>query len=71
LKKVHDKGGICIVPPPRGAAYKGSAETGWEKERDDAIAAIHGFGGDNIGRRLWKVCEASSSRYLSFNSEPL
>jgi hypothetical protein len=35
------------VPPPKGAAYKGTVETGWEKERDDAIAAIHGFGGQS------------------------
>jgi hypothetical protein len=31
-KKVHEKGGICIVPPPRDATYKGALE-GWERER--------------------------------------
>ena len=55
-KKVHDKGGACIVPPPRNAAYKGKEDEDWEIERDDAIAAIHGFGGDDVGRRLWKKC---------------
>lgn len=64
-KKVHDKGGICIVPPPRDAAYRGSAEMGWEKERDDAISAIHGFGGDDIGRRLWKICSGYHERSLA------
>lgn len=54
-KKVHEKEGICIVPPPRDAAYKGTDES-WEKERDDAIAAIYEFGGDDGGRRLWKMC---------------
>jgi len=63
-KKVHDKGGACIVPPPRGAAYKGKEEVGWEKERDDAIAAIHGFGGDEIGRKLWKICSGYHERSL-------
>jgi hypothetical protein len=29
-KKVHEKGGTCIVPPPRGATYKG-ASNGWNK----------------------------------------
>ena len=63
-KKVHDKGGICIVAPPRDAAYKGIAEIGWEKERDEAIAAIHGFGGDEIGRKLWKICSGYHERSL-------
>jgi transposase len=64
-KKVHDKGGTCIVPPPRDAAYKGTIQTGWEKERDDAIAAIHGFGGDDAGRRLWKMCSGYYERSLA------
>ena len=44
------------MPPSKGSRYKGRAEAGWEKERDAAIAGIHGFGGDEIGRRLWKAC---------------
>lgn len=63
-KKVHDKGGVCIVPPPRDAAYKGEVEEAWEKERDGAIAAIQGFGGDEIGRRLWKICSGYHERSL-------
>jgi len=63
-KKVRDKGGICIVPPPRDATYKGTVEIGWEKERDAAIAAIHGFGGNEIGRRLWKICSGYHERSL-------
>lgn len=62
-KKVHDKGGVCIVPPPRDATYKGTEED-WEKERDDAIAAIQGFGGDDIGRKIWKVCSGYYERSL-------
>jgi hypothetical protein len=64
-KKVHDRGGACIVPPPRDAAYKGRIEVDWEKERDDAIAAIHGFGGDEMGRRLWKICSGYHERSLA------
>lgn len=63
-KKVHDKGGVCIVPPPRDATYKGKKEVGWEEERDDAIAAIHGFGGDERGRKLWKICSGYHERSL-------
>lgn len=63
-KKVHSKGGTCIVPPPRGAAYKGMRGAEWEQERDVAIAAIHGFGGDDEGRRLWKICSGYHERSL-------
>jgi hypothetical protein len=52
------------VPPPRDAAYKGTIQTGWEKERDDAIAAIHGFGWDDARRRLWKMCSGYYERSL-------
>ena len=64
-KKVYDKGGASIVPPSRDAAYKGKAKVGWEKERDDAIAAIHGFGGDDMGRKLWKICSGYHERSLA------
>jgi hypothetical protein len=64
-KKVHEKGGVCIVPPPRDATYKGTVEVAWEKERDEAIAIIHGFGGDEVGRRLWKICSGYHERSLA------
>lgn len=63
-KKVHDKGGTCIVPPKRDAAYKGICRNGWEQERNAAIAAIHGFGGDDEGRKLWKICSGYHERSL-------
>lgn len=63
-KQVHDKWGVSIVPPPRGAAYKIKVDEAWEKARNDAIAAIHGFGGDDIGRRLWKICSGYYKRSL-------
>ncbi|MGB8704746.1 MAG: IS5 family transposase [Gillisia sp.] len=62
-KKVHEKGGRCIVPPPKGATYKG-ADDEWEKERDQSLAAINGFGGGEDGRRLWKICSQYHRRSL-------
>ena len=62
-KKVHAKGGICIVPPPKGAVYKGVFE-GWERERDECLAAVEGFGGGEDGRRLWKICSGYHRRSL-------
>ena len=63
-KKVNDKGGTCIVPPSRDAAYKDMNGEKWERERDDAIAAIHGFGGDDTGRKLWKIFSGYHERSL-------
>ena len=63
-KKVHDKGGTCIVPPPRDAAYKSTIRNVWEQERNAAIAAIQGFGGDDIGRKIWKICSGYHERSL-------
>lgn len=63
-KKVHEKGGICIVPPPRSATYKGVAN-GWGKERDDCLAAMEGFGGGDTGRKLWKIFSGYHTRSLA------
>lgn len=63
-QKVHAKGGVCIVPPPRDATYKGASE-GWERERDLCLAAIEGFGGGEDGRRLWKKCSGYHQRSLA------
>jgi hypothetical protein len=62
-KKVNEKGGVCIVPAPRGGAYK-EATQGWERERDDCLAAIVGFGGGEEGRRLWKKFSGYHKRSL-------
>jgi len=63
-RKVHNKGGACIVPPPKDAAYKGMKGEEWEQARDAAIAAINGFGGDEIGRKLWKIASGYHERSL-------
>lgn len=63
-KKVQEKGGICIVPPPKDATYKGASD-GWERERDACLAAIEGFGGGEIGRKLWKKCSDYHQRSLA------
>ena len=54
-EKIHERGGKTIVPPPRNATFKG-AEEGWQRERDINLAEIHGFGGGEEGRKLWKKC---------------
>jgi hypothetical protein len=44
--------------------HKGNTTESWEQERDSAIAAIEGFGGDDKGRRLWKICSGYHERSL-------
>lgn len=63
-RMVHKKGGNCIVPPPRDAVYKGNTLEPWEQEREGAIAAIKGFGGDDPGRKLWKIYSGYHERSL-------
>lgn len=52
-KKVHSKGAVPKVPPPRSAVKSESAEEA-HHQRNDAIAIINGFGGDDAARALWK-----------------
>jgi hypothetical protein len=62
-RKVYDKGGKTIVPPPRNATYKGVSD-GWEKERDSNLAEIQGLGGGEEGRQLWKKLAGYHDRSL-------
>lgn len=62
-EKLYEKGGVCIVPPPRGATYKGTSD-GWERERDACLAAIEGFGGSEDGGKIWKICSQYHQRSL-------
>jgi len=62
-KKVYEKSGVCIVPPPKDATCKGTSG-GWERERDASLAEIEGFGGGEVGRKLWKICSGYHERSL-------
>jgi hypothetical protein len=62
-KKIYEKQGKCIVPPPRNATYKGAKE-GHQRERDKALAEIQGLGGGEEGRKLWKALTGYHVRSL-------
>jgi hypothetical protein len=62
-EKVHQKGGKCVIPPSRDAAYK-YAEDGWEKERGESLEAIVGLGAGDRGRKLWKILSGYHRRSL-------
>lgn len=59
----YDIGANCIVPPPKNARYK-KAEGGWERKRDEVLAAIEGLGGGEKGRKLWKKLSGYHQRSL-------
>lgn len=63
-KKVYEKGGKTIVPPPRNATYKWSSD-GWQKERDSNLAEIQGLGGGEDGRKIWKKLSGYHVRSLA------
>jgi transposase len=62
-RKVYDKGGKTIVPPPRNATYK-NISSGWQNERDSILAEIQGLGGNEDGRKLWKKLSGYHVRSL-------
>ena len=52
-KKVHSKGAVPKVPPPRNATRSTHDEQA-HHQRNGAIALINGLGGDDTARALWK-----------------
>ncbi len=52
-EKVFQMGAEAVVPPPRNATYK-KALNGWQRKRDEDVAAIYILGADEEARKLWK-----------------
>ena len=49
----------ALIPPPKNARYRGSSS-----ERDQAIAAIKGLGGDKEARSIWGKLSGYNRRVL-------
>jgi len=49
----------ALIPPPRNARYRGTSS-----ERDQAIAAIRGLGGDKEAKSIWAKLSGYSQRVL-------
>jgi len=49
----------ALIPPPKNARYRGT-----DSERDQAIAAIRGLGGDKEARSIWAKLSGYSYRVL-------
>lgn len=50
---VHELGIMPCIPPRENAVLDKNSKEHMQ-ERDDAIRAIHGLGGDSLARRIWK-----------------
>jgi transposase len=62
-KKIYEKGGRAIIPPPRHATIKGAVD-GWIRNRDEDIAKIYELGDRDTGRRPWKILTQYFKRSL-------
>lgn len=56
---IHQKGGRALIPPPSNAVCHGT-----DLDRDHAILAIHGFGGDKMAKSIWGRLSGYSRRAL-------
>jgi len=62
-KKVSAKEAKCKIPPPRNATIGRSSDKATQ-ERNSAISAIKGLGGDDEARSLWKKLVGYHTRSL-------
>ena len=56
---IRKRGAKSLIPPRKNAVKKGE-----DKERDDALCEMRGFGRDHIGRSLWGKITGYSTRTL-------
>jgi len=53
-RSCHHRGITSIIPPRKGGRLSSQAKNPWMKNRNDALRAIRGLGGDGEARKLWK-----------------
>jgi len=63
-RKIHSRGAKPKIPPPRNAAVNREASDEAALERNHAIQAIKGLGGDDSARSLWKKLTGYHRRSL-------
>jgi IS5 family transposase len=64
-QEIEKNGAEPIIPPPRDAiVHPESADKAIQK-RNDAVREIHGLGGDDDARRIWKMLKGYHRRSLA------
>jgi IS5 family transposase len=64
-QEIEKNGAEPIIPPPRDAiVHRESVDKAMQK-RNDAVKEIHGLGGDDEARRIWKILKGYHRRSLA------
>lgn len=64
-KAVDDIGAEAIVPPPKDAVVSDDTIEPAIMKRNYAICEIKGLGGDDLARKIWKMCKGYHRRSLA------
>ena len=54
-----------LLPPPRDAIIHCESADKAMQKRNDAVKEIHGLGGDDEARRIWKILKGYHRRSLA------
>ena len=64
-QEIEKNGAEPIIPPPRAAVVHPETTEGAIQKRNDAVREIHGLGGDDQARRIWKILKGYHRRSLA------
>ena len=64
-REIEKNGAEPIIPPPRDAVIHPEAMDEAIKKRNDAVREIHGLGGDDQARKIWKILKGYHRRSLA------
>ena len=63
-QEIQKRGAESIIPPPRDAVVHLDTKDEATRKRNDAVREIHGLGGDDKARRIWKILKGYHTRSL-------
>lgn len=64
-QEIEKNGAEPIIPPPRDAIVHSESVDKAMQKRNDAVKEIHGLGGDDEARRIWKILKGYHRRSLA------
>lgn len=64
-QEIEKNGAEPIIPPPRDAIVHWESADKAIQKRNDAVKEIHGLGGDDEARRIWKILKGYHRRSLA------
>ena len=64
-QEIEKNGAEPVIPPPRDAIVHIESLDKAMQKRNDAVKEIHGLGGDDAARRIWKILKGYHRRSLA------